>query len=206
MSDPGKQDLNSAKATTTTRDVADESVTSIEQPDTIKEMEIISSKGDDISIAPSHASTMSKHVDEEKGEGNPNPPTTLSRTVSVIPEAVVVERRNRRGLFGKLALIPEVENPYHYTRRIKWFITFVIAICGAAAPMGSAIVMPTLIDIAQDFNASATIANMSVAVYMLAMAIFPLWWSSFSETAGRRTIYIVSFILFVVFAVLTSPC
>jgi len=34
---------------------------------------------------------------------------------------------------------------------------------------------------------------------MLSMAIFPLWWSSFSERLGRRTIYITSFALFVLF-------
>jgi len=39
---------------------------------------------------------------------------------------------------------------------------------------------------------------------MLAMSIFPLWWSSFSETLGRRTIYIASFALFVVFAILSA--
>lgn len=31
------------------------------------------------------------------------------------------------------------------------------------------------------------------------MSIFPLWWSSFSERLGRRTIYLISFSLFVVF-------
>ncbi|KAF2790829.1 MFS general substrate transporter [Melanomma pulvis-pyrius CBS 109.77] len=170
-------------------------------------MDITDAKDDVISIAPSHASTISEHEDEdEEEEARPrtNPPATLSRTISVIPEAVIVDRRNRRGLFAGLTLIPEVENPYHYTRKTKWFITIVVAFCGMAAPMGSAIVMPVLLDIAKDFHASSTIANMSVAVYMLAMAIFPLWWSSFSETAGRRTIYIVSFVLFVVFAVLSA--
>ena len=39
---------------------------------------------------------------------------------------------------------------------------------------------------------------------MLSMSIFPLWWSSFSETLGRRTIYLVSFTLFVVFAILSA--
>jgi multidrug resistance protein len=34
---------------------------------------------------------------------------------------------------------------------------------------------------------------------MLAMSIFPLWWSSFSERLGRRTIYLASFALFVLF-------
>ena len=36
------------------------------------------------------------------------------------------------------------------------------------------------------------------------MAIFPLWWSSFSEEFGRRTIYLISFSMFVVFSVLSA--
>jgi len=39
---------------------------------------------------------------------------------------------------------------------------------------------------------------------MLSMSIFPLWWSSFSETLGRRTIYLVSFTLFVIWSVLSA--
>ena len=35
-------------------------------------------------------------------------------------------------------------------------------------------------------------------MYMLSLSIFPLWWSSFSETLGRRTIYIISFTAFVI--------
>lgn len=36
------------------------------------------------------------------------------------------------------------------------------------------------------------------------MSIFPLWWSSFSETLGRRTIYLVSFTLFLLFNILSA--
>lgn len=39
---------------------------------------------------------------------------------------------------------------------------------------------------------------------MLSMSIFPLWWSSFSEQLGRRTIYLASFSLFVVFSILCA--
>jgi len=39
---------------------------------------------------------------------------------------------------------------------------------------------------------------------MLSMSIFPLWWSSFSETAGRRTVYIASFSLLVVWQILAA--
>jgi multidrug resistance protein len=83
-------------------------------------------------------------------------------------------------------------------------ITFTVAIAAAAAPMGSAIIMPCLLSISQDFKVSPTVTNLSVALYMLSMSVFPLWWSSFSETLGRRTIYIASFILFVLWGILSA--
>ena len=36
------------------------------------------------------------------------------------------------------------------------------------------------------------------------MSIFPLWWSSFSESVGRRTIYLISFTLFLLWNVLSA--
>jgi multidrug resistance protein len=62
----------------------------------------------------------------------------------------------------------------------------------------------TLDQVTREFHSSATIVNLSVALYMLSMAIFPLWWSAFSETWGRRSIYIVSFALFVLWSVLSA--
>ncbi|KAJ0356060.1 hypothetical protein KNSL1_000550 [Colletotrichum chrysophilum] len=109
--------------------------------------------------------------------------STRSRALSIVP------RSKRRGLFGQLAIIPEVDRPYDYTNKTKWTITLIIALAAAVSPMGSSIFYLT---------------NLSVAFYMLAMAIFPLWWSSFSETLGRRTIYLISFALFVVFSVLSA--
>lgn len=57
----------------------------------------------------------------------------------------------------------------------------------------------SLSQVTKELNTTTTIANLTIALYMLAMAIFPLWWSSFSERLGRRTIYLVSFALFAVF-------
>jgi len=123
---------------------------------------------------------------------------------SIPPTAIPVPRPHRRGLLSHLTLIPEITHPTHYPRPTKWALTFIVAFCAMAAPMGSAIVMPVLHDISTAFSASHTVTNMSVAVYMLSMSIFPLWWSSFSERVGRRTIYIVSFGLFVLFAILSA--
>jgi multidrug resistance protein len=55
-----------------------------------------------------------------------------------------------------------------------------------------------------ELNVTPTITNLTVALYMLSMSIFPLWWSAFSERLGRRTIYIVSFAMSAVFSVLCA--
>ncbi|BCS24586.1 MFS transporter [Aspergillus puulaauensis] len=116
----------------------------------------------------------------------------------------VVPRLKRRGLFGQITLVDEVENPKAYPRNKKWFITFVVAVAGSVAPMGSSIFFPALTQVADELNSTTTITNLTISLYMLSMSIFPLWWSSFSERLGRRTIYITSFALFVVFNVLCA--
>lgn len=132
------------------------------------------------------------------------PSRAQSSVRSVRRDAVRVPRSQRRGLLARLCLMDEVTNAKDYSRKKKWTVTTIVAIAGAAAPMGSSIVLPALVDITAEFNSTATIANLSVAMYMLSMSIFPLWWSSFSETLGRRTIYVVSFFLFLVFNILAA--
>jgi hypothetical protein len=56
-----------------------------------------------------------------------------SRPLSIVP------RSKRRGLLGKLAIIPEVERPHEYGNGTKWTITAIVALAAAAAPVGSAI-------------------------------------------------------------------
>lgn len=65
---------------------------------------------------------------------------TQSRASSTHPRPlVVVPRKERRGLLGRFAIVPEVVNPYDYKRSTKWGITATIAIATAAAPLGSSI-------------------------------------------------------------------
>ncbi|RFU29913.1 hypothetical protein B7463_g6449, partial [Scytalidium lignicola] len=113
-------------------------------------------------------------------------PRSKSRSSSTrTKQQIIVPRGKRRGLFSRFALIAEVENPYDYPNRRKWLITCLVALAAGAAPMGSAIFFPALPQITQELHTNATITNLNVALYMLSMSIFPLWWSSFSETFGR---------------------
>lgn len=150
----------------------------------------------------------SRRTDDDVHDHQVPPHRSRSRAQSSVrsvrPPAVKVPRAQRRGLLAKVCFIDEVTNAWDYSLKMKWVITAIVAVAGAAAPMGSAIVLPALVDITRDFNSTATVVNLSVAMYMLSMSIFPLWWSSFSETLGRRTIYVVSFFLFLVFNVVAA--
>lgn len=86
-------------------------------------------------------------------------------------EPIFVPKAQRRGLLARVAIIAEVEDPKHYARRTKWFITFVVAVAGAAAPMGSGIILPGLSQINREFNSPSTVTNLSVALYMLSMSV-----------------------------------
>ncbi|KAJ5638083.1 Major facilitator superfamily domaingeneral substrate transporter [Penicillium lividum] len=141
--------------------------------------------------------------DHEKNN-DPEVPRPLARQSTELGEPIVVPRLKRRGLFGQLTLIAEVEDPRTYPRNTKWFITFIVATAGMLAPLGSSIFFPSLSQVSKDLNTTPTLTNLSISLYMLAMSICPLWWSSFSERLGRRTIYLTSLLLFVVFNVLST--
>ena len=59
--------------------------------------------------------------------------------VGIKPAPMKVSRSMRRGLLGRFTILAEVEEPKHYPNHTKWFITFVVAVTAAAAPLGSAI-------------------------------------------------------------------
>ena len=61
------------------------------------------------------------------------PASVLSRTLSIVP------RSQRRGLLGRLSIIPEVDRPYDYASGTKWLITLIVSLAAAAAPLGSSI-------------------------------------------------------------------
>ncbi|KAK1245491.1 hypothetical protein MKX08_005120 [Trichoderma sp. CBMAI-0020] len=137
-------------------------------------------------------------TEQEAARSRSRASTTRSKTPNIVP------RSQRRGLLSRFAVVPEVESPYEYKNSTKWGITLTIALATAAAPLGSSIFYPALPEMTRKLNTTEDIANLSVALYMISMSIFPLWWSSFSEQFGRRSIYIISFTLFLIFAIVSA--
>ncbi|RPB02471.1 MFS general substrate transporter [Choiromyces venosus 120613-1] len=145
----------------------------------------------DSPINSSDPSSASDHSNESEGYSSP-------ATRVVTNKSCIVPRSKRRGMFGQLALVPEIEDPRDYGRFIKYLITILVAAAGSTAPMASTILLPALSEVAVTLHSTQVVANLSVALYMLSLAMFPLWWSSISERKGRRAVYIISFFLFTI--------
>lgn len=197
--------------------LADASIQGVEKGDPIDEVSDNSVKGTD------HVSNASSQASSEQKENSQIPGLSdveVGQGRSSDDELRKIPHSQRRGLFGRFTILAEVDEPKLYSRNVKWFITFVVAMAAIAAPLGSTIIfrkwvctlpltihlqnIASLSQIADDLHTTPTITNLSAALYMLAMSIFPLWWSSFSETLGRRSIYLVSFILFLIWNVLAA--
>ena len=90
------------------------------------------------SLAPSDHSTI---ADDQSHDIE----ATLERTLTPKKPVVKVARSKRRGLFARFCFVAEVTEPWDYQNSTKWFITFIVAVAGAAAPVGSAIIFRTLL-------------------------------------------------------------
>lgn len=110
----------------------------VASPDSGEHPTIIADKKSEVDNDIHSLSGVSSNTAEEENDDLENPPR-LERQLTELGPPIEVARSKRRGLFGQLALVAEVENPKTYPRRMKWFITFVVALAGATAPMGSAI-------------------------------------------------------------------
>lgn len=91
------------------------------------------------SVRTVHSVTASEHSTIADGNDH-DIEAALQRTLTAKKPVIKVARSKRRGLFARFSVVAEVTEPKDYKNNTKWFITFVIAIAGAAAPVGSAII------------------------------------------------------------------
>ncbi|KAK4701114.1 hypothetical protein P7C70_g5122, partial [Phenoliferia sp. Uapishka_3] len=83
-----------------------------------------------------------------------------------------------------------------FTERRKGGIVAVVAFAAVLAPFSSSAFLPSIPSIVVDLNTTATILNITVAIFILVIGITPLIWAPFSGVYGRKPIYIISLPIF----------
>ncbi|KAJ5577973.1 MFS transporter cpaT [Penicillium hispanicum] len=94
------------------------------------------------------------------------------------------------------------ENPLNWTKKRKVTATTSIALITLLTPLGSSMFAPGVTQLVVDFNITSTeLASFVVSVYLLGYCFGPLLIAPISEIYGRRWVYNICNLLYVVFTV-----
>lgn len=73
-----------------------------------------------------------------------------------------------------------------HSDKTKHIIVAVISFCSFLAPLASTAVLSAVPEVAEEYNTTGSIVNISNALYMLFMGISPTFWGPMSQIYGRR--------------------
>ncbi|KAK0186398.1 MFS general substrate transporter [Armillaria mellea] len=90
--------------------------------------------------------------------------------------------------------------PIPYTRGNIWFVVSLVSLAGLASPFPSTIYYPALPVLTQVFHETTERLNLTLTIFMVPMAVFPMIWGPLSDRWGRRPCIIASL------AILTITC
>lgn len=90
----------------------------------------------------------------------------------------------------------EEENPRSWTRRRKITNVTIIALMAILSPLASSMFTPGISQIAKDLNTNEQEVIATTTGFVIMMGFGPLVLAPFSETFGRRRLYIVCFSVF----------
>ncbi|KAI9039796.1 MFS transporter [Aspergillus affinis] len=92
----------------------------------------------------------------------------------------------------------DAQNPFNWTKKRKWGVTAAVSGTGFVRIMVSTMMAPAINTMAEELHMSITESNMALSVYLLATAFGPLIIGPLSEIYGRKTIFHITNIWFLV--------
>ncbi|KAL3483550.1 putative florfenicol exporter [Aspergillus germanicus] len=103
-----------------------------------------------------------------------------------------------------LCLMKGRDDPLSHTRLEKHTIVAIVTLSAFTAPFASCILFPSFTTLVDHFHTSETRVALTTTVFLIGLAIAPLWWSSLSQEYGRRPILLISFVLSAVAAIICA--
>ncbi|KAL8918831.1 MAG: hypothetical protein Q9172_005245 [Xanthocarpia lactea] len=80
----------------------------------------------------------------------------------------------------------------------------IVTAAGFFGPLAGGIYLPALPTLQRTFNSSVTVINATVSVFMGVLAVAPLFWGSLADYGGRKPLYTVSLVIFIVANILLA--
>lgn len=94
-------------------------------------------------------------------------------------------------------------NPKCMSKARKWLIVAILSTSSICVTCASSLYTSTYAQLEQEFHCSKIVATLGLSIFIAGLGIGPMLLGPLSEFYGRRYIYIVSFVLFVIWLV---PC
>lgn len=81
--------------------------------------------------------------------------------------------------------------PYHVlNKQQKWMLVYVVSLAGMFSPLSSNIYFPAIDTISLDLHTNRELVALTITVYMVVQGIAPSFWGPWSDSCGRRIIFI----------------
>lgn len=97
--------------------------------------------------------------------------------------------------FDRLCFFQRREDPKSHTSWQKYSIVAIITLSAFTAPFASCILFPSFTTLVVDFDTTETKVALTTTVFLLGLAVAPLWWSTLSQEYGRRPVLVSSFLI-----------
>ncbi|OSD04427.1 MFS general substrate transporter [Trametes coccinea BRFM310] len=95
------------------------------------------------------------------------------------------------------------EDPRNWSSLYRWYITAVCAIAVVQVAFASAVITGDFRDIEHEFHVGEVVTALSVSLMVVGFGLGPLCWSPLSELYGRRPIWVIPSLIYVIFNI---PC
>ncbi|KAG7444229.1 MFS general substrate transporter [Guyanagaster necrorhizus] len=100
--------------------------------------------------------------------------------------------------------LPVQDDPRKWSPMRKNFVLGVIASGSMIAGFGANIQNPAIEDMERDLPATSGQISLSVSLFIALQGVTPLLWSSISEVKGRRFVYLISLLIFIVGSIIVA--
>jgi MFS transporter, DHA1 family, multidrug resistance protein len=106
---------------------------------------------------------------------------------------------------GYLAFAPnDISNPHNWSTPRRWYITSIAVLLAINATLGSSSPSGAFPAIARDLHVSVEATSLTVTLYIGGFVFGPLFFAPLSEFFGRRTVFLVTFSLYICFNILSA--
>lgn len=109
-----------------------------------------------------------------------------------------------RTWFDRFCVVQRRKDPKTHSQWQKHAIVAIITLSAFTAPFASCILFPSFTTLVDHFQTTETQVALTTTVFLLGLAVAPLWWSTLSQEYGRRPVLVFSFLISVVAVIVSA--